>query len=93
MLGATREGTQKFLRLAASIDLGIHKRMDQNQLAQVEKLCQALYQGLQVLKERSSTAIADLQSTADFIPQCQFILDNSSNPYAQLLQVQVWKIL
>lgn len=60
--------------------------MDQAQLAQVEKLCEALYQGTSnVQRAEAQQQLLTLQSTADFIPQCQFILDNSSQPYAQLV--------
>jgi exportin-7 len=60
--------------------------MDQNQLAQVEKLCQALYAGTSSqLRTEAQQQLLTLQSSVDFIPQCQFILDNSSLPYAQLV--------
>lgn len=60
--------------------------MDPSQLAQVEKLCQALYQGRSnVERQEAQQQLLTLQSTADFIPQCQFILDNSNQPYAQLV--------
>lgn len=60
--------------------------MDQAQLQQVEKLCTALYLG-RSNEERAEAQqqLLTLQSTADFIPQCQFILDNSLQPYAQLV--------
>lgn len=58
--------------------------MDKEQLLQVENLCQALYQGGN-LRAEAQQQLLTLQSTADFIPQCQFILDNSSLPYAQLV--------
>lgn len=60
--------------------------MDQSQLAQVEKLCHALYQGTSSsLRAEAQQQLLTLQSTVDFIPQCQFILENSSQPYAQLV--------
>ena len=60
--------------------------MDQNQLSQVESLCLALYQGTSSsARAEAQKQLLTLQSTADFIPQCQFILDNSSLPYAQLV--------
>lgn len=60
--------------------------MDQAQLIQVENLCQALYQGTSsVQRAEAQQQLLTLQSTADFIPQCQFILDQSKNPYAQLV--------
>lgn len=60
--------------------------MDQTQLAQVEKLCLALYQGSSdTMRVEAQQQLLTLQSTADFIPQCQFILDNSTQSYAQLV--------
>ena len=60
--------------------------MDQNQLKQVEDLCSALYTGTNsMLRTEAQQQLLTLQSTIDFIPQCQFILDNSTNPYAQLV--------
>jgi exportin-7 len=60
--------------------------MDTNQLKQVESLCLALYQGTSsTARTEAQKQLLTLQSTADFIPQCQFILDNSTLPYAQLV--------
>ncbi|KAJ1421190.1 armadillo-type protein, partial [Ochromonadaceae sp. CCMP2298] len=60
--------------------------MDQGQLAQVEELCKALYQGTSSsMRAEAQQQLLTLQSSVDFIPQCQFILDNSSLPYAQLV--------
>lgn len=60
--------------------------MDQTQLTQVEELCQALYQGTSSSQRaEAQQQLLTLQSSVDFIPQCQFILDNSSSPYAQLV--------
>jgi exportin-7 len=60
--------------------------MDQNQLSQVENLCKALYTGTSsTQRAEAQQQLLTLQSTADFIPQCQFILDNSTLPYAQLV--------
>eukprot|EP01041_Mallomonas_annulata_P002473 gene2473-4803_t len=60
--------------------------MDASQLAQVESLCEALYNGSsQVARSEAQLKLLTLQSSADYIPQCQFILDNSSQPFAQLL--------
>ncbi len=60
--------------------------MEFEQLRQVEAMCQALYVGAST-KERDEAQkqLMTLQSSAEFIPQCQFILDNSNNPYAQVL--------
>lgn len=60
--------------------------MDQAQLLQVEKLCHALYQGTSAVERaEAQQQLLTLQSTADFIPQCQSILDNTTQPYAQLV--------
>jgi exportin-7 len=60
--------------------------MDQSQLSQVEALCNALYVGTSSeQRAEAQQQLLTLQSTADFIPQCQFILDNSTLPYAQLV--------
>lgn len=60
--------------------------MDPNQLQQVENLCNALYNGTSTSQRtEAQQQLLMLQSSAEFIPQCQFILDNSSQPYAQLL--------
>lgn len=60
--------------------------MESHQLAQVESLCAALYTGTSgQLRTEAQNQLLTLQSSAEFIPQCQFILDNSHQPYAQLL--------
>eukprot|EP01035_Chromulina_nebulosa_P017439 gene17439-22991_t len=60
--------------------------MDIAKLSQVESLCQALYQGSNAqLRLEAQQQLLTLQSSADFIPQCQFILDNSKQSYAQLV--------
>ena len=60
--------------------------MDASQLTQVEALCNALYVGRNSeQRAEAQQQLLTLQSTADFIPQCQFILDNSVLPYAQLV--------
>ena len=60
--------------------------MDASSLAQVEALCHALYAGTsQPQRAEAQQSLMTLQSSVDFIPQCQFILDNSSQSYAQLL--------
>jgi exportin-7 len=55
-------------------------------LAHIEQLCNTVYMG----GSPSDVALAQqkiihMQSSADFIPKCQYILDNSSQPYAHLL--------
>lgn len=60
--------------------------MDQAQLAQVEALCHALFLGTSaVQRAEAQQQLLTLQSSAEYIPQCQFILDNSAQPYAQLM--------
>jgi exportin-7 len=67
--------------------------MDAQQLAQVESLCETLYAGTPSTGENGETItykeaearLLSLQSSADFIPQCQYILDHSSSQYAKLV--------
>eukprot|EP01039_Chlorochromonas_danica_P010658 gene10658-11818_t len=60
--------------------------MDQTQLQQVETLCKALYQGTNShQRNEAQQQLLTLQSSIDFIPQCQFILDHSNLPYAQIV--------
>ena len=60
--------------------------MDQSQLASVEAFCHALYVGADASQRtEAQSQLLTLQSSADFMPQCQYILDNSKQPYAQLL--------
>jgi exportin-7 len=60
--------------------------MDQTQLATVEAFCEALYMGTDAARRaEAQSQLLTLQSSADFMPQCQYILDNSQQPYAQLL--------
>lgn len=60
--------------------------MDPAQLSQIESLCEALYNGTShEARAEAQSQLLQLQSSAEFIPQCQFILDNSTQPYAQLL--------
>lgn len=63
--------------------------MDPAQLAQVESLCVALFQGTNA-NERSQAQeqLLSLQTSVEFIPQCQYILENSNQPYAQLVASQ-----
>ena len=58
--------------------------MDPTQLSRVELLCDALYVGGdQAQREEAQTTLMALQSSAEYIPQCQYILDNTRVPYAQ----------
>ena len=60
--------------------------MDQTQLAQVEALCHSLFLGTSAIERaEAQQQLLTLQSSAEYIPQCQFILDNSTQPYAQLM--------
>jgi len=66
--------------------------MDNQQLAQVESLCETLYTGApsnidgeQVSRTEAQSRLLSLQSSADYIPQCQYILDHSNSHYARLV--------
>ncbi len=67
--------------------------MDAQQLSQVESLCETLYVGTPSQGENGETInrkeaearLLSLQTSPDFIPQCQYILDNSSSQYAKLV--------
>mmetsp|Transcript_42128 Transcript_42128/g.76004 ORF Transcript_42128/g.76004 Transcript_42128/m.76004 type:complete len:1110 (+) Transcript_42128:281-3610(+) len=65
--------------------------MDEAQLAQVESLCETLYTGKpssngeKITREEAQSRLLSLQSSASFIPQCQYILDRSQSQYALLV--------
>ena len=67
--------------------------MDAQQLAQVEALCETLYSGKPstgedgqtISRNEAQSRLLSLQSSVDYIPQCQYILDNSSSMYARLV--------
>jgi exportin-7 len=67
--------------------------MDAQQLAQVEALCETLYTGVPakfegsepISRNEAQQRLLSLQSNAEFIPQCQYILDNSNSQYARLV--------
>jgi len=65
--------------------------MDAQQLAQVESLCETLYTGKstkgeeQVSRQDAQARLLSLQDSADYIPQCQYILDHSTSDYARLV--------
>lgn len=66
--------------------------MDETQLAQVEALCETLYTGQstgangeKITREEAQSRLLSLQSSATFIPQCQYILDRSQSQYALLV--------
>jgi len=66
--------------------------MDDTQLNQVERLADTLYTGSStqidgevIDRSEAQARLLALQSSADYIPQCQYILDRSQNPYACLV--------
>ena len=66
--------------------------MDAQQLSQVERLCDTLYigspyeeGGVVISRQEAQNRLLALQSSADYIPQCQYILDQSQNQYARLV--------
>mmetsp|Transcript_15809 Transcript_15809/g.23277 ORF Transcript_15809/g.23277 Transcript_15809/m.23277 type:complete len:1121 (-) Transcript_15809:142-3504(-) len=67
--------------------------MDAQQLSQVESLCETLYAGTPSTSEDgqpisradAQSRLLSLQTSSDFIPQCQYILDHSSSMYARLV--------
>ncbi|RHY92746.1 hypothetical protein DYB35_006862 [Aphanomyces astaci] len=60
--------------------------MDSNELKQVEMLCTALYQSSNEMeRSMAQQSILALQSSAEHIPRCQYILDNSTCMYALLV--------
>lgn len=66
--------------------------MEPSQLAQVEALCETLYTGVPakidggvVSRNDAQQRLLSLQTDATFIPQCQYILDNSKSQYACLV--------
>lgn len=67
--------------------------MDAQQLAQVEALCETLYTGIPakfdgagtITRNEAQQRLLSLQSNAEYIPQCQYILDNSNSQYARLV--------
>jgi len=75
--------------------------MDAQQLAQVESLCNTLYTGVSttitepntngkettttITRAEAQSRLLSLQSSADYIPQCQYILDHSTSHYARLV--------
>lgn len=66
--------------------------MDAAQLAQVEALCETLYTGVPstsngetITRNEAQQRLLSLQTSAEYIPQCQYILDNSNSQYARLV--------
>lgn len=67
--------------------------MDAQQLAQVESLCETLYTGMPstnadgetITLQEAQQRLLSLRTSAEYIPQCQYILDNSNSQYARLV--------
>ena len=67
--------------------------MDAAQLKQVEALCETLYTGMpttgengeQISRNEAQQRLMSLQQSAEYIPQCQYILDNSQSQFARLV--------
>lgn len=66
--------------------------MDALQLQQVEALCETLYTGVPtkmgdttIARQEAQQRLLSLQSSPEFIPQCQYILDTSQSHYARLV--------
>ena len=67
--------------------------MEPSQLKQVESLCETLYTGApttgengeQINRGEAQQRLMSLQQSADFIPQCQYILENTQSQYARLV--------
>lgn len=56
--------------------------MDPQQLQQLESLCEVLYNsGNEQQRQEAQAQLLSLQSSADFIPQCQHILDRSQSKF------------
>ncbi|CAN0349584.1 unnamed protein product, partial [Ectocarpus sp. 12 AP-2014] len=59
---------------------------DGAQLVQVEALCETLYNSTdEAARSHAQNQLLSLQTSAERIPQCQYILDHSENAYALLL--------
>jgi exportin-7 len=57
--------------------------MDAQALQQLEGLCDALYNSSnETERQQAQQQLLSLQSSAEYIPQCQYILDNSHSSYA-----------
>jgi len=63
------------------------------QLVHVESLCEALYTGASmagengkvITRSEAQSRLLSLQTSPEFIPQCQYILDHSKSQYALLV--------
>lgn len=55
-------------------------------LAQLEALCERLYNSQDSVKRaHAESTLKCFSSNADYISQCQYVLDNASSPYALML--------
>ncbi|TYZ58875.1 hypothetical protein PybrP1_005973, partial [[Pythium] brassicae (nom. inval.)] len=60
--------------------------MDATQLRNLETLCKVLYESaVEAERARAQQSVLVLQSSAEYIPQCQYVLDHSASPYALLV--------
>ena len=55
------------------------------ELAKIESLCEILYNNANGDIQAAQTQLSLLASSVTYIPQCQYILDNSQNPHAILV--------
>lgn len=68
--------------------------MDPSQLAHIESLCHALYLGNSPTdRAMAQQQLLTLSTSPEYIPQCQYILTNSTQPYALLLAANSLEIL
>lgn len=57
--------------------------MDPQNLQQLESLCEVMYNsGNEQDRQDAQQRLLSLSSSVDYIPQCQYILDNSNSSYA-----------
>ena len=60
--------------------------MDAHQLCELETLCRVLYESANASERaHAQQAVLVLQSSAEYIPQCQYVQDHSASPYALLV--------
>jgi exportin-7 len=68
--------------------------MDPNQLAQVESLAAQLYTGSnETQRNEAQQQLLVLQTSIDYIPQCQYILDHSKLMYAHVIAASSLELL
>ena len=60
--------------------------MDSTQLSQLEGLCRTLFTSADPAERaRAQQSVLVLQSSVEYIPQCEYILENSSESFALLV--------